>query len=1004
MLNTLPAYIADPTDPERNWDLAREYQNMGHTAAAVSFYIRCAERSEDHPLLQYEALIKASRCYTDQGRRGRSVRGLLIHAISIFPKRPEAYYLYAIQCEKEDIFPNTFFDSYLFCSIALDICIPDKELRPLRTDVGYPGRYALLFQKGHVAWHTGRCDESRDIFIDLLQNYQMPEGFRKLAEQNFQTITGKMYDAHWHYNTPAKKRVQDYMIPDLKDFDWGIIEKNTWFKKRVTEEIFVNNIYQKYFQIEEGDVVLDVGASAGPFTHFIQKQKPSRVVVVEPHKELFKTLQKNLSQYDNVTYINKGIGAVDGVEQQVGLFNENLVSTSVSDNLQDVETITFESLILENNITKIDFLKLDCEGGEYDILNAANKDWIRNNVRKIAGEFHLTSHEDKKRFAKFKELYLTDEFNFRIEAVNHVDITNELELEWFINYYALVTIYIDNRYAYTKELDGFEWGPINKNEQLANGFAREIFLEKCYEKHVQVNKGDIVLDIGASNGIFLWSLKDKQPGRVICLEPSKGLFDTLETNAKQMPFSVVPINKGIGTHDGDGKQQGVYYDGIDAANMTHGEEQELELIALSTLVKEQRLTQVDYLKIDCEGGEYSLFTKENVKWLKNNVRKIVGEFHINTEYCAAAFAKFRDEVFPEFDNIIIENYYGEDITAYINEDWFISKYDFVNIYIDNRKTVTPEKWKYSIAPTMEVTTTVPPKGCVVDCVFCPQRTLINVYKGERRMSLDNFKRAVDKIPQEVRITFAGFTEPWLHKQCSDMVLYAHDTGHPVSVFTTAVGMSIEDIEKIKHIPFAGNPNGNFTLHLPDQERKAKHPITKQLIEVFEHFGKIQHEIHNFCIMTMGNEVHESIRHVFPAAPTYAMWSRAGNLMGESILKPELLNEKYNSIYHQQDNMTCGCDERLYHNIMLPNGDIALCCMDYGLDHITGNIYEQSYEDVIPEPYQCFELCKYCENAMCLSNPRVQSEIEKYGLNVEIHNPEVVKKADYIEPGLIIRAK
>jgi MoaA/NifB/PqqE/SkfB family radical SAM enzyme len=297
------------------------------------------------------------------------------------------------------------------------------------------------------------------------------------------------------------------------------------------------------------------------------------------------------------------------------------------------------------------------------------------------------------------------------------------------------------------------------------------------------------------------------------------------------------------------------------------------------------------------------------------------------------------------------------------DDWFIEKYQQINLYIDNQEQ-PKDKWRNSVAPTMEFTTSIDTQnGCVVDCVFCPQRTLQKSYKGERFMTLDNFKKAVDKLPQEVRVTFAGFTEPWLNKNCTDMVLYAHEKGHPISIFTTGIGMSIEDIDRIKHIPFAGGPNGGFVLHLPDQERKAKHPITKRYIEVIEHFGKVYPQINNFTTMAMGT-IHEQVRHVFSNAPVYAMWSRAGNLLGESIMKPELLNRKdeYRSIYHGEQPMTCGCLEKMYHNVMLPNGDVSLCCMDYGLEHILGNLYEQSYEDIIPDNFQCFNLCRFCENA------------------------------------------
>jgi len=275
------------------------------------------------------------------------------------------------------------------------------------------------------------------------------------------------------------------------------------------------------------------------------------------------------------------------------------------------------------------------------------------------------------------------------------------------------------------------------------------------------------------------------------------------------------------------------------------------------------------------------------------------------------------------------------------------------------------KWKNSIAPTMEFTTSIDVRnGCIVDCVYCPQRTLQNVYKGERFLSIENFKKALSTIPKEIRITFAGFTEPWLNPKTTDMLLYAHEQGYQISVFTTGIGMTVEDVEKIKDIPYYGQPNGGFTLHLPDKDKKAKHPITKNYIKVIEKFKEVSGDIKNFNTMSMG-EVDESISHIFQTNHVPEMWSRAGNLLRESILKPELLNrkEEYKSVYHGESPMTCGCLEKMYHNVMLPNGDVSLCCMDYGLEHILGNLLDQSYDEIIPENNSCFNICRFCENAV-----------------------------------------
>jgi DNA repair photolyase len=56
-------------------------------------------------------------------------------------------------------------------------------------------------------------------------------------------------------------------------------------------------------------------------------------------------------------------------------------------------------------------------------------------------------------------------------------------------------------------------------------------------------------------------------------------------------------------------------------------------------------------------------------------------------------------------------------------------------------------WVMSINKLMEITTVI---GCKNMCSYCPQRTLINSYNGERIMTFDTFKQCIDKIPVEVK--------------------------------------------------------------------------------------------------------------------------------------------------------------------------------------------------------------------------------------------------------------
>ena len=48
---------------------------------------------------------------------------------------------------------------------------------------------------------------------------------------------------------------------------------------------------------------------------------------------------------------------------------------------------------------------------------------------------------------------------------------------------------------------------------------------------------------------------------------------------------------------------------------------------------------------------------------------------------------------------------------------------------------------------------------------------------------------------------------------------------------------------------------------------------------------------------------------------------------------------------------------------MPNGDVSLCCMDYNLENIIGNLYRQDYNEVLPKPLSCFDICRRCENGV-----------------------------------------
>jgi autotransporter strand-loop-strand O-heptosyltransferase len=220
-------------------------------------------------------------------------------------------------------------------------------------------------------------------------------------------------------------------------FNWGwmdLSETGRFHKIEITKETFQDRIYEKFFEVENGDIVLDIGASVGPFTYSILNKNPKHVFAIEPSENEFITLVKNTKGFP-VTQILKGISSINGSIKGEHIYSE--------DNL--MEGISFKKLVELYDLSSIDFMKTDCEGGEYDVFTDENFDYIVNHVKKISGEWHLSNVELKSKFRNFRDLYLNKLHNFEVFSVDGINIKWDLWNDHFIDFYTEVIIYIDNR-------------------------------------------------------------------------------------------------------------------------------------------------------------------------------------------------------------------------------------------------------------------------------------------------------------------------------------------------------------------------------------------------------------------------------------------------------------------------------------------------------------------------------------------------------------------------------
>lgn len=260
-------------------------------------------------------------------------------------------------------------------------------------------------------------------------------------------------------------------------------------------------------------------------------------------------------------------------------------------------------------------------------------------------------------------------------------------------------------------------------------------------------------------------------------------------------------------------------------------------------------------------------------------------------------------------------------------------------------------------------------GCKLNCDYCPQELLLEKYYGkdknrERKLSFNHFKIALDKVQKGATISFSGMSEPFHNEECADMIVYAYEKGYKICINTTLIGMTITDFEKIKDIKFE-----SFILHIPDKDNHAKFIISDEYLELLKLVNKNIKIDYYSCHGT----VHEAVKNIIDREK-YAgihIMNRAGNL--DVGGREDALKDGKIICNHGSEEQISG-----WLPVMLPDGSLVLCCQDYGIKHILGNLIFQSWNEILEgDEYRRFRdglnddsidiLCRKCSEAIKVEN-------------------------------------
>lgn len=189
------------------------------------------------------------------------------------------------------------------------------------------------------------------------------------------------------------------------------------------------------------EVILDIGANIGITARYLAHRFPkARVVCFEPVAENFAVLRKNTACCSRIEAHQFGLGSADldidlvvptGSDRNKGGFSLHAAAGDGPRARVRIRNAT--AALAELGIGKVDLIKIDTEGAEFDILTALPADLVRN-CRWIYGEVHSEGLDENTSFKVLHFLSQTHQIgvnkgigkkNFSFDAA-HPDLAPKL--------------------------------------------------------------------------------------------------------------------------------------------------------------------------------------------------------------------------------------------------------------------------------------------------------------------------------------------------------------------------------------------------------------------------------------------------------------------------------------------------------------------------------------------------------------------------------------------------
>jgi FkbM family methyltransferase len=268
---------------------------------------------------------------------------------------------------------------------------------------------------GLISWHSDMRVEKNCNYFFAYPRYSNHYGF-EILDLDTNEILLKINIHNEGYNCMESIDV----LGKLNDFKYSEKKEDNWAAYPLYD-IFINKCYEDpNCKVENGDVVFDIGANLGLFSYYSVLKGAKRVYAFEPGESQFKAIEDNFGSMDNLVIEKKAVTEKNGILKFAKHKTKSVMSGVFNDvdeetySVVECQSINLMDYCLEKNISKINFLKIDCEGSEYRIFENLSEDFLKM-IDKIIMEYHLNTDG---RLVKMIEKLQNNGFTVKVPDVN----------------------------------------------------------------------------------------------------------------------------------------------------------------------------------------------------------------------------------------------------------------------------------------------------------------------------------------------------------------------------------------------------------------------------------------------------------------------------------------------------------------------------------------------------------------------------------------------------------